>query len=139
MLYTVRGCCRAIEYLQQFIEENPDKLEPTHNNMMAQLYMEVGRHSAALELLAKTMGLEACKEYPDLCAKVAACKIRCGEISAGMAFAGVLYDSAGDDTGTSAYSAVDIHDLYVEVRATSLFDCMLALLREGAGGRLRYV
>ena len=87
--------------------------------MMAQLYMEAGRYASALELLGKTMGLEACKEFPDLCAKVAACKIRCGEIAEGMAFATVLYDPAADEAGYPVYSAVDIHDLYVEVQPSS--------------------
>jgi hypothetical protein len=105
--------------MQQFIEDNPDKVEPTHNNMMAQLYMEAGQHAAALELLEKTMGLEACKQFPDLCAKVAACKIRCGDVSAGMQFAAVLYDPALEEEGYAVYSAVDIHDLYIEVRPTA--------------------
>lgn len=109
--------CRAIESLQQFIEENPDKIEPTHNNMMAQLLMEAGRYSEVVELLEKTMGLESCKQFPDLCAKVAACKIRCGDIASGIAFAAVLYDPVGDDAAYAVYNAVDIHDLYLEVCA----------------------
>jgi hypothetical protein len=114
--------CSATDFLEEYIEGNPDRIVPTHSNMMAQLYMESGRHGDALALLERTMSLEACRAYPDLCAKVAACKAQLGDVQGALAFASAFYHPPGEE---SAFSAPEISDLYLEARPP----CMRAAAR----------
>jgi hypothetical protein len=131
------NCCRAIEFLESYVRELPEKVEPTHVNMLAQLYIEGQRFRDALEALETLMPPEACKQFPDLSSKVAVCMIRLGDVEGGMACAARLYEVGEDEEG--AFGAAEYSDLFLDVRSCILFGRVLSLLRSTFTSSSSYV